>query len=256
MNAVDPDLDSLYIDFDIPYDHFPTQTVYDPPNSPQPVPFEPGFSSSSPTPDASLSPLSIPAQINNTNGELTFLSTLSGNFNVKVLVKSFRQGVLIAEVEREMQLVVLPCSGNNQPPVINAPFFGNSFDTIVEAALVDFTLTANDFDLLQDGSSQTLSLTASGPMFGAGFVSTTGCNITPCATLNSNLPVSGQQTVGVDFSWQTTCNHLVNQYGVVADMIPYTFVFKVQDDYCQVPKVSYATVTINVLNPGVIPQLK
>ena len=254
MNAVDPDLDSLYIDFDIPYDHFPAQTVYDPPNSPQPVPFEPGFSSSSPTPDASLSPLSIPAQINNANGELTFLSTMSGNFNVKVLVKSFRQGVLIAEVEREMQLVVLPCSGNNQPPVINAPFFGNSFDTIVEAgALVDFTLTANDFDLLQDGSSQTLSLTASGPMFGAGFVSTTGCNITPCATLNSNLPVSGQQTVGVDFSWQTTCNHLVNQYGVVADMIPYTFVFKVQDDYCQVPKVSYATVTINVLNPGVIP---
>src|SRR3989338_6874425 len=36
-------------------------------------------------------------------------------------------------------------------------------------------------------------------------------------------------------------------------MIPYHFVFKVQDNYCQIPKITYRTVTINVRNPGIIP---
>ncbi len=254
MNAVDPDFDSLFIDFGIPYDHFPSQNVYDPPNSPAPVPFEPGYSYFSPTPDQSLNALNIPAQINSSNGELTFTSHTVGNFNVKVLVKAFRNNVLIAEVEREMQLIILPCTGVNQAPVFNAPFVNNSFDTTIQAGdLVGFTLSADDLGTLQDGSSQTLSLTASGPMFGTGFTSPLGCDVTPCATLNGGIPIVGLQHVSVDFSWQTSCDHLVNQYGVVADVVPYNFVFKVKDDYCQVPKISYATVTINVVNPGVIP---
>ena len=32
----------------------------------------------------------------------------------------------------------------------------------------------------------------------------------------------------------------------------YTYVFRVQDNYCQVPQVSYASITIHVLNPGII----
>ena len=254
MNAIDPDFDSLYIEFGIPFDHFPGQATYDPPNSPSPVPFEPGYSYLSPTPDGSFNASNIPAQINSSNGELTFTSNTIGNFIVKVVVKAFRNNHLIAEVEREMQLIILPCTGTNQAPVFVPPFINNSFDTIVEAGnLVDFSLMASDFGLLHDGTPQTLSLTASGPMFGAGFTSTSGCDITPCATLNGGIPISGVQQVSVDFSWQTSCDHLVNQYGVVADVVPYNFVFKVKDDYCQVPKISYATVTINVLNPGVIP---
>ncbi len=201
MNAVDPDFDSLFIDFGIPYDHFPSQNVYDPPNSPAPVPFEPGYSYFSPTPDQSLNALNIPAQINSSNGELTFTSHTVGNFNVKVLVKAFRNNVLIAEVEREMQLIILPCTGVNQAPVFNAPFVNNSFDTTIQAGdLVGFTLSADDLGTLQDGSSQTLSLTASGPMFGTGFTSPLGCDVTPCATLNGGIPIVGLQHVSVDFS--------------------------------------------------------
>ena len=55
-----------------------------------------------------------------------------------------------------------------------------------------------------------------------------------------------------NFSWQTTCDNLINQFGENADVIPYDFVFKVQDNFCQVPKITYATVRINVMNPGVI----
>jgi hypothetical protein len=253
MNAVDPDLDSVHFDFGIPFNHFPTLT-YNPPISPNPIPFEPGFSYQNPTPDASLNPSNIPSSINPLTGEITFTSFNSGNYLMKVIVRSFRQGVLISEVEREMQIVVMPCSSSNNPPSITPPFSG-SFSTTVNAGdLLTFNLNAVDGELLQDGvTPQSLYLTASGPMFGAGLTSTSGCDIEPCATLNSTAPIIGTQQVSATFSWQTTCDHLVNQYGIVADMIPYNFVFKVQDDYCPVPKVSYVTITIFVVNPGIIP---
>ena len=252
MNAVDPDLDSLAIDFGVPYNNFPTG-IYDPPNNPIPVPFELGFSYSSPTPGTSVNPLNIPAQIDASSGELTLTSYTTGNYAVKASVRSFRNGILISEVEREMQLVILPCSSANSNPVINAPFAGSSFETTVNAgSLVNFEISSTDIELLQDGSPQTNWLTASGPLFGTGFIASTGCAIQPCATLSSAPMISGTQGVNTDFNWQTSCDHLVDANGNALDLIPYHFVFRVQDDFCQVPKVSYATVTINVVNPGVI----
>lgn len=252
MNAIDPDLDSLSIDFGVPYNNFPTG-VYDPPTNPAPIPYEPGFSFLSPTPDASMNPSNVPAQIDASSGELTFTSFSVGNYVVKVSVKSFRNGQLIAEVEREMQLVVTACTNANNSPVINAPFAGGLFETTVNAGtLVNFNLSSTDVEVLQDGTAQSNLLTASGPMFGTNFTSATGCGIAPCATLNATPIISGIQGVSTTFNWQTDCDHLVGAGGNAQDLIPYHFVFKIQDDYCQVPKVTYATVTINVVNPGVI----
>ena len=252
MNAVDPDLDSLAIDFGIPYNHFPTG-IYNPPNNPAPIPFEPGFFYSSPTPDATINPGNIAAQIDPSSGELTFTSSTVGNYLVKVRVRSFRHGILIAEVEREMQLVVMACTSVNNAPIINAPFAGGLFETTVNAgSLVNFSLNSTDIELLQDGTPQSNLLSASGPMFGANFTSPIGCDIAPCATLNTTPIITGNQGVNADFNWQTSCDHLIGADGNALDLIPYHFVFRVQDDFCQVPKVSYATVTINVLNPGVI----
>ena len=63
MNAIDPDLDSLYFQFGVPYDYFPTGT-YNPPTNPMPVPFEPGFTFNTPTPYTNLNANNIPATIN------------------------------------------------------------------------------------------------------------------------------------------------------------------------------------------------
>ena len=89
-------------------------------------------------------------------------------------------------------------------------------------------------------------------MFGNGYTSPLGCDIEPCATLNSLPPIEAPENATASFSWQTTCDHLVNQFGGISEMIPYDFVFKVQDNFCQVPKITYATVRINVMNPGVL----
>ena len=118
--------------------------------------------------------------------------------------------------------------------------------------MISFDLIANDFDLLQDGSNQNVIISASGPMFGNNYTSDLGCDIEPCATLNNTPPISASQEAVASFSWQTTCDHLINQFGEAADVIPYDFVFKVQDNFCQVPKITYATVRINVYNSGIL----
>ena len=252
-NIIDPDLDSTVVEFGTPYNNFPSGTTYNPPLNPIPIPFEPGFNFSSPIPNSAFNPANIGATLNSSNGQLNFKTFTQGNYNVKLVAKSYRNGMLIAQVEREMLLVVTNCNNLNNPPNIIAPFPGNSFETtIIAGSPVNFTLAATDIELLQDGSPQHNKLTTSGPMYGTNFTSTSGCDIAPCATLNSSPVITGTQGVSVNFSWQTTCDHLANQYGIVANSVPYNFVFKIQDDYCQVPKVRYATVTINVVNPGVI----
>jgi gliding motility-associated-like protein len=251
-NAIDPNLDSLVFSFGIPYNNIQGGS-YNPPVDPIAVPFELGFSATNPTPNQSLNPGNIPANLDPISGELTFTCVNIGNFVVKVLVKSYRQGILISEVEREMQLMIMPCSGGNNPPVITPPFPGNSFDLTVNAGdLVSFNLNANDTDLLQDGSPQTLTMTGSGPMYGTNFTSSTGCSTAPCANLTTGLPLSGTGSISTNFNWQTTCNHISDAQGNTMSQMTYTYVFRVQDDYCQVPQVSYATVNIHVLNPGII----
>ena len=251
-NAMDPNLDSLVFSFGIPYNNIQGAN-YNPPVDPIPVPYETGFSATNPTPNQSLNPANIPASLNPISGELAFTCVNIGNYVVKVLVKSYRQGILIAEVEREMQLMVLPCSGGNNPPIITPPFPGNSFETTINAGdLISFNLNASDPDLLQDGSPQTITMTGSGPMYGTNFTSNTGCSIAPCASLNTGFPLVGTGAISTNFNWQTTCDHISDAQGNVMDQMTYNFVFRVQDDYCQVPQVSYATVTIHVLNPGII----
>ncbi|NQZ37349.1 MAG: gliding motility-associated C-terminal domain-containing protein [Crocinitomicaceae bacterium] len=251
MNAVDPDLDSLHISFGTPLDHFPSQT-YNPPTVPVELIYETGFSATSPTPGTTLNPGNIPAQINASSGELTFLSNTVGSYAVKIIARSYRNGVLIAEVDREIQLIVMNCSGTNSPPQITGPF-GGLFETTINAGdLVNFTLNSTDVELLQDGSPQSNHLSASGFMFGTNFTSTGGCTTGPCATLNATPLITGVQGVSTTFNWQTDCDHLVTPFNGTEDMVPYHFVFKIQDDYCPVPKVTYATITINILNPGII----
>jgi gliding motility-associated-like protein len=252
MNAVDVDLDSLSFFFAAPLTNFNTGD-FDPPNNPIEIPFETGFSFLSPTPDASFNTANVPSTVNPNSGEFTFTSQNIGNYVVKIVTQSFRRGKLLAQVEREMTLIVLDCDVTNNPPIMNGPFAGN-FETTVEAGeLVTFSLNAVDLDFLQNGNPQTISIFPSGLMYGTDFTSDLDCDVPPCATLNGTPPISAVQNVDLAFSWQTSCEHLTNQQGETSISIPYHFVFKVQDDFCPVPKSTYKTITINLINPGAIP---
>jgi hypothetical protein len=254
-HAVDPDLDSLVFLWDTPLNWFPSGT-FNPPVNPAPVPFEAGFGFSNPTPNATFNPGNLAASINAQNGNLTFRSFTQGNFVTKIRVNSYRNGNLIAYVEREIQLVVLGCDANNNAPVITPPFGGGtSFETTIMAGdLVNFNLASTDVETLQNGAPQSNTITASSLMFGNNFTDpNNGCVVGPCATLNPAPPITGVQGAIVNFNWQTSCDHLVDASGNAQSSVPYIFVFKVADDYCPVPKVTYATVIIHVQNQGVLP---
>lgn len=248
-NAVDADGDSLVFEFAPALDTVSLSApTFNPPTNPAFIPYAGSYSFSSPTPGTSLDPGNVPATIDPLTGEISFNSITLGNFVVVVKVSSFRCGQLISEVYRETQIIIVNCSGNNLPVI--TPPFGASFSTTVNAGqVVNFSLTATDTDLLQDGSPQTITLSATGNQFGALFTNPLiGCDQAPCATLNTTLPGSSTLSISRDFSWQTDCSHLTNttcgQTGKV-----FQFVFRASDDFCPAPGVSTITVSVTVLPP-------
>jgi len=248
-NVYDSDLDSLVFSFAQPLDQIASS--YNPPTDPSNALFVGGFTINSPTPTAAMSPGSSPAALNPSSGTLTFNSIMAGNYAVKLQVSAFRNGSVISENQLEFQVAVENCLVPNNVPTVTPPFNGNtSFETTVMAGdLVSFNLSAIDNELLQNGWAQSTFIYASGAQFALTITDpNSGCANPPCATLNTNVPAVGSPGAGIDFNWQTACTHLIGSTGQAQNNVPYNFVFRVQDDFCQIPAVQYITVVVNVVN--------
>ncbi len=242
-NAYDPDLDSLSFSWAEPLDDF--TGVYALGTNPAPIPFTVGYSYDSPLPGTTQNPANVPALINPATAEISFTSYTQGYFVTNVKVEAWKCGILVAEIYREIQVVLLPCAVNATPVVTYT-----SYQAVVQAGtLVSFTLNGNDPGFLADGvTPQTLTINASGTQFGSGFTNaSSGCLNPPCATLSASLPVSAPNTISTIFNWQTTCDHI--SYNTICNTVSntYTFVFRVKDDFCPAPAENISTVAITVL---------
>ncbi len=241
-NAYDSDLDSLNYSFAEPLTNY-SGGAYNPPVNPIPINFVSGYSFSSPLPGTSQNGANVPATINPKTGEISFTSFTQGNFVTVVKVKSFKCGQLVAEIYREIQVVLLPCASNN-PPVVTYTAYQ---DTVYAGTNVNFTLNATDNGTLPGGAPQTISIGATGTQFGTGFSNAaSGCLNPPCATLSPVPPASSTNNTSTTFNWQTSCNHL-NNSSCNSQSNTYTFVFKVKDDFCPAPAENISTVSITVL---------
>ncbi len=241
-NAYDPDLDSLNYSFAEPLTNYSGGT-YNPPTNPTPINFISGYSFTSPLPGTSQNASNVPATINSKTGEISFTSFTQGNFVTVVKVQSYKCGQLVAEVYREIQVVLLPCAANN-PPIVTYTTYQ---DTVYAGANVNFTLNATDNGTLPSGGQQTISIGATGTQFGAGYTNAaSGCLNPPCATLSPTPPASSINATSTIFNWQTSCNHL-NSSSCNSQSNTYTFVFKVKDDFCPAPAENISTVSITVL---------
>jgi gliding motility-associated-like protein len=245
-NAFDPDLDSLVYEWGQPLEQGGNPILN----------YAAGYSFTSPLPGVMHNPNNVPATVNPNNGEISFTSFTQGAFVTVVKVSTYRCGILIAEIFREMQVVLLSC-GSNNPPHVEAPFqdpvtglFTSYIDTVFAGELVTFSITGTDFELMPDGiTPQTLKILASGGQFGANYSNpNAGCLYPPCATLNPPPPVTAQFGVITNFSWQTTCDHLATDNGCGTLTNTYTFLIKVLDDFCPAPAINFNTVTIVVVD--------
>ena len=260
-NASDNELDSIVYFWDEPLDDF--VGAFDPTGgNPLPLPWLAPYTVNQPLPgNVTLDPQT---------GEVSYNSTLSGNFVTVVRVDAYKCGQKVAEVYREIQAVLLACaplSGSqpNLPPSIAAPFTDPvtglpSFDTIVSAeSIVSFMITGvDDLDTYPNGSFQDVTLEITGGQMAGDFTTVSDCANPPCATFSDGAggvpPFSSPQLVDGFFEWQTACSHITTDAGCGNISNLYTFAIKAYDDFCPAPAITLATITVEVTAANLLPK--
>jgi gliding motility-associated-like protein len=164
--------------------------------------------------------------INPRTGQITWdAPAVSGEYNLAFLIKSFRNGIPLDTVVRDMQIFVRECS--NDPPELEIPM---EEICVVAGELIEFDVVATA--PLTD-TDQRVRLQASGRPFDL----ENGATFTPEQDIWLTDPVTKT------FRWQTTCADISNQ--------PYFVVFRAEDDFFA-PDRGLATlrsVSIKVVGP-------
>ena len=271
-NAFDEERDSLSYEFAHPLDD-----GYDflNPNSIA-IPFTSPLSFNMPIPGI---------QMLTTTGKTWYDANTQGNYVTCTKVSAFNCGQLVSEIFREIQVVIVPynitvgtsmintCNlgdttgGNigadtlcNVRPIVQPPFFfplGNpqfQWDTIVHCGdTVSFDIIANDYDFYPNGSQQDLQFTVSGGQFMDYNTNPPSlCNNPPCATFvetnSGNTPpfITTGGTGSGSFEWITSCNHTISTCNNDYRPSLYTFVIKVQDDFCPAPAIENTSQLISI----------
>ena len=175
--------------------------------------------------------------INPVTGELCWDAPgQEGQYNFAFIVEEWRNGVLIGEITRDMQIIVTD-SPNKRPLINPIP------DLCVEAGtLINQPITATD----PDGNRVIIS--GFGGVFNVGpdgAALTPGELIQPAYAQLTNGGITQNQPATAIFRWQTNCNQLREQ--------PYDVTFKVTD---VPPKptpalVSFQTFRIRLVGPAI-----
>ncbi|HFB99212.1 MAG TPA: gliding motility-associated C-terminal domain-containing protein, partial [Phaeodactylibacter sp.] len=205
-NAYDPDGDSLSYELTTPL-----QAV----NTPVPM-----YSSPSQFPVSPSNAISI----NHVTGDILWETPqTAGEYNIAMYIITWRDGVALDTLIRDMQVLVQDC--DNKPPIIE------TIDEIcvIAGEVIDFEVIATDPD-----AGQKVRLTALGGPF---IVNPSPAEFLPNDNSYQNPPVIRH------FRWQTTCEHISDQF--------YSVVFKAVDNFLgdSTGLATLKTVTIKVVGP-------
>jgi gliding motility-associated-like protein len=160
--------------------------------------------------------------------------TIAGQYNIAFIVEEWRDGVLIAEITRDMQIIVT--ESRNKRPLIVAP----TYKCVQAGTLINELITATDPD------NNRVILTAFGGVFNRtpdGIQYNPPIIATPYASFTTVAQPQPQPATGV-FRWQTDCAHIRTE--------EYDVVFKVNDvpPGTETTLVSNATFQIKVIGPS------
>ncbi|MBK8565426.1 MAG: gliding motility-associated C-terminal domain-containing protein [Saprospiraceae bacterium] len=151
--------------------------------------------------------------INNQNGTITWNTPqVLGEYNIAMIIISWRNGVPIDTMVRDMQILVEECMDNKAPVIA----IENTTICVVAGEVVEFTVTATD-----PNPGDKIKLSALGQPF--------NMEISPAENVEdwrlSPTPAAEFQTQPVTktFRWRTTCEHISD--------LPYTVVFTAEDDF-------------------------
>jgi len=251
LQATDPDGDSIRFEWGQPLNNSINTPITN---------YLPGYSFSSPLPSAAHNPNNIAASLDPNHGMIHFTSYTNGAFVTVIKVTSYRNGIKISEIFREMQMVLLPCGGNNAPVLQISPAFTqiapqHYHTTAMAGDSIQFSLIITDPDTCP-GTLQPNNITfyAYGDMFGSP-INPGGCTALPCATLYpspaGNTPLVMQGTLSTTFHWQTSANHLWDGSAFLTNKT-FTFLMIYHDDHCPVPGNGRILITVDLQFPFLI----
>ena len=162
--------------------------------------------------------------LNERTGEFSWLfPPVSGDYNIAIEIREYRDGQLINVMIRDMQIQILEC--DNQPPIITA----EREICVVAGTEIVLPITATDGDVPADA----VVLTASGGSF--------DLSSSPSVFEVSSNPEPSPNT-GI-FRWQTTCDHIRES--------AYLVVFKATDQPPVFPSLTdLHTLSIKVVGPS------
>jgi len=166
-------------------------------------------------------------------GQITWNApAIPGEYNLAFLIKSFRNGIPLDTVVRDMQIFVTSCS--NDPPELEIPF---EEICVIAGQVIEFDVIAGA--PLSD-TDQRVKLEASGRPFDLPVDS---------ATFQPNDNDFMEDPVTKTFRWETNCSHISNQ--------PYFVVFRAEDNFFETQNIgprqgglaTLKTVSIKVVAP-------
>jgi gliding motility-associated-like protein len=210
-------------------------------------------------PYSATAPIPGNPTLNNENGEISFNSNTAGVFVTCVKVAAFKCGQIVAEVFREVQVVLkncgtLPNGMPNLPPTITAPVGSQNWITTLNAStglpsyeatimageLVSFSVSATDNDINITGNLQDLALEVEGGQLDPNLALSNPATFTVTSSSPGNI--TG------DFLWQSNCDHM-QDYGCGRAGGAFTFNLKSYDDFCPANGIVIATISINIIPP-------
>jgi len=260
--ALDNDIDSMVYKL--------AQTFNGPRTNPIPLTFKPGYSLNNPTPDTSFDLRNIPYSLDLKSGDIQFAiynGTGYAQYHLNSVVESWRNGVKIASVSREIPIGVQDCpslpSGNtNYPPQFAKPFItsgGASYSTtVVAGTYLSIPIVISDTNTTGIGNGQqTITMIPFGESISTSYTNSNLClnpNDTSCATFNITPTLNaltspprfeyrGQSNISLNLNWQTDCNHLAANGGAKT----HYFLIKSIDDHCPIPAMTYQSIAVTVL---------
>lgn len=241
--AIDRDSDSLVYHFE-----------------PLNVSYASGYSYNNPIPDSNINSANRKAYLNPNTGLLNAKVVNIGPFLINVRVDAWRNGTLMASVNRERRIELQNCSSlpNTNPndrPIINIGANSTNFHHLKVKAgdLVQFPIVLSDTNSTASSTGlQRVKLLPEAAMFASDFQDTLACPNPPCATLTTPSPVydsteyryslGGVGAVGTNFNWETACNHL-NDSG---ETRKHYFYVMAKDDHCPLAAVNHGVIEVEV----------
>lgn len=233
---------------------------------PAPVNYRVGYDFNHPLPDTTENTANAGGKVDSLTGQIWLSSATIGAHATVVKVSSYKCGILVSEVYRDVPFVLgncpqLPIPPNvvadsiNSPPIVylqdtlsqDTLAFNQGFkDTVIYAGdSILYWLSALDSQRNSSTNAQVVYLSTYSEQYGYQMLQDSGCSVGPCAFFRNNT-FSDSVDVKKLLKWKTGCQHV--RKSCLGEMIPYSFVFKAKDDWCPIPSETWFHLNVTVLD--------